>query len=661
MFSSLGLFKKTSCPEQPHCSLKYCLFAHDQSEKQKDLLPGVNRPPKAHQLEVDDKINGSDGPRKRRRIDAQTINDDRSQSTLVTTSKAVVSPVTDPPKPDTSAVQIKTLGDGLPRTASREISPPPRRLAKDTSTKRTLAENTQPGRVRAVQNGEGSVEFPATARKAFAPKAKASEESLNPRMLLNPPVSHPIRTKLITMLHGEMIRLNEEVKKSLDASDVALALSDQELIVEALDEEFQTAKKNPTVYQNVIKSRIMVLRKMKLSVWREERTKKIAQRQPKSEKQKPNAPKAIETGLTPAEEIAFAPRLAAKQEGLSKHGYITTAPTAVELEVAMKGVESAQGWELCDRCKTRFQVFPGRRGEDGALTSGGNCTYHWAKARRPESVKGDTKPRDLKYACCDETVGVSAGCTKSDTHVFKISDPKRLALVMPFQLTPASDRTNLPGAVCFDCEMGYTTLGLELIRLTATAFPDGRPLLDVLVRPLGEVLDLNSRFSGVWPEDWAKATPFDEDAVQSDTDPMPNLQIVDSPVVARELLFRLLTPETPLIGHALENDLNAVRILHPVIVDTCLLYEHPRGLPIRYGLKVLMKKFLDRDIQMGGDQGHDSKEDARAAGDLVRRRIGKMWEQMKLEGWSVRDGEFYPPLPPGASVDQKPSLPKRAG
>lgn len=661
MFSSLGLFKKTSCPEQPHCSFKYCLFAHDRSQGQEDHVPGPNKPSKAHQPEVDDNINGFDGPRKRRRIDAENINGNRSPSILVTPSKAIVSPGADHPEPDTSAVHIKTLGDVLPRTASRKISPPPRRLAKDTSTKRTLAENAQPNRVRAVQDGEGSVESAATARKAPAPKAKASEESLNPRMLLNPPVSHPIRTKLITMLHGEMVRLNEEVKKSQDTSDVALALSDQELIVEALDEEIQMAKKNPTVYQNVIKSRIMILRKMKLTVWREERTKKLAQRQPKAEKQKLNVPKAIETGLTPAEEIAFVPRLAAKQEGLSKHGYVTTAPTAAELEVAMKGVESAQGWELCDRCKTRFQVFPGRRGEDGALTSGGNCTYHWARARRPESVKGDTKPRDLKYACCDETVGVSAGCTKSDTHVFKISDPKRLALVMPFQLTPASDRTNLPGAVCFDCEMGYTTLGLELIRLTATAFPDGRPLLDVLVRPLGEVLDLNSRFSGVWPEDWAKATPFDDDAVQSDTDTGPVLQIVDSPVVARELLFRLLTPETPLIGHALENDLNAVRILHPVIVDTCLLYEHPRGLPIRYGLKVLMKKFLDRDIQMGGDQGHDSKEDARAAGDLVRRRIGNMWERMKLEGWSVRDGEFYPPLPPGAPVEQKPTLPKRAG
>lgn len=449
--------------------------------------------------------------------------------------------------------------------------------------------------------------------------------------------------KLVTMLYEQMVRLNDETKKCQDESRDALVLSDQALITEALDEEFQVARKSSAVYQNVIKSRIMVLKRMKLEVWKEERSKKIAQNVPDAGQKKPSAPKTIETGLTPAEEITFVPRLAAKQEGLGKHGYIMSTPTAAELEAAQKGVESAHGWELCDRCKTRFQIFPGRRAEDGALTSGGSCTYHWAKPRRPDMVKGETKRPDLKYACCDETLGTSTGCTKADSHVFKISDDKRLALVMPFESTPVGDQPDLPGPVCFDCEMGYTTYGMELIRLTATAWPDGRELLDILVHPIGEVLDLNSRFSGVRPEEFANAAPYQKD-VQPGV--APTLQIVESPFKARELLFELLTPETPLIGHALENDLNAVRVLHPVIVDTCLLYAHPKGLPLRFGLKALMKRHLDRDIQMGGDQGHDSKEDARAAGDLVRYRIGEMWQRMKDKGWSIRDGDFCPPSQP---------------
>ncbi len=53
---------------------------------------------------------------------------------------------------------------------------------------------------------------------------------------------------------------------------------------------------------------------------------------------------------------------------------------------------------------------------------------------------------------------------------------------------------------------------------------------------------------------------------------------------------------------------------------------------------------------MAGSQGHDSKEDARAAGDLVRLKVAESWKMMKRDGWTVKDGEFNPPLPP---VDAK--------
>ncbi|KAL8810938.1 MAG: hypothetical protein Q9223_007640 [Gallowayella weberi] len=610
MFSSLGLFKQTPSTQQKT----------------------------AHTLESDEDVDRGDGSRKRRRISRDIRDDISSIPTLAASSLPSKKPSTEPSQKSVEA---------LPRTASRLISPPPLRADRAPTSKPTLVSGTKA----AAFQSNGNVSSPlSNTRQELPPKTTAPEESLNPRMLLNPPVSHPIRLRLLAMLHEQMARLNDELKKSDDASKATLTLSDAELIRQALDEEFQTAKKNPTVYQNLIKSRIMVLKKMKLAVWKDERGKKVAERLPKSVSKQPGPPKPIETGLTPAEEISFVPRLAAQQEGLNKHGYITTVPTETELETARKGVESAQGWEQCDRCSTRFQVFPGRREEDGALTSGGQCTYHWAKPRRPDTVKGENKSRDLKYACCDETVGVSTGCTKAHSHVFKISDPKRLTLIMPFETTPVSDRTDIPGAVCFDCEMGYTTMGMELIRLTATAWPDGREVLDVLVRPLGEVLDLNSRFSGVWPDDYASAAPYDKAAQEPTDDEKPRLQLVDSPSRARELLFEHLRPDTPLIGHALENDLNAVRILHPIIVDTALLYPHPRGLPMRFGLKMLMKKYLNRDIQTAGAQGHDSKEDARAAGDLVRYRIGEMWRKMKGEGWRKQEGDFIPPFSDEAAL-----------
>jgi hypothetical protein len=195
--------------------------------------------------------------------------------------------------------------------------------------------------------------------------------------------------------------------------------------------------------------------------------------------------------------------------------------------------------------------------------------------------------------------------------------------------------------------MGYTAFGLELIRITAISWPEHEALLDVLVRPLGTIIELNSRFSGVWPEHFASAIPYADWHPPSEfQDPgatPPPLPIVDSPQKARELLCSFLTPSTPLIGHAIENDLNATRLCHPNIIDTMLLYPHPRGLPLRYGLKMLTKKYLERDIQMGGDRGHDSMEDAVATGDLVRVRVARQWREMQSKGWKFESGELVGP------------------
>ncbi len=585
MFSSIGLFKHVDCPEHPHCSLSNCIFAHRSAS---EAVPATISSPEERSGEVDVDLNG---PRKKRRLN-------------------------------------------LPVIAPSDISPPRRRLQSKAVEKN----------VSATLNKTSS----GPTLKITSPPAKTVQVSLNPKMIQNPPAAHGVRIQLITMIHEQMVRLNEEVQSP---SQNALRLSPQELIVEALEEEENIAKQNPAVYLNIIKLRITKLKKMKFAEWKEERLKQIAKRAPveliaKAER----SPKIVVTGLSSSQEIAFLSRLLAKQGDLARHGYVPHAVRDEEIAQARSGVEAAQGWEQCDRCKTRFQVFPGRREEDGALTSGGACTYHPAKPRRPQAKdKADKGHKEAVYACCNETVGESAGCTQATTHVFKISEPKRLALIMPFKETPPKLLTPGPDiAVCFDCEMGYTTLGLELIRLTATAWPNGEELLDVLVRPLGEVLDLNSRFSGVWPKDYANALPYECLSIDEKPplkDSGQRLRIVESPTVARDLLFEHLTPETPLIGHALDNDLNATRIIHPSIVDTVLLFPHPRGLPLRFGLKALMKNHLDRDVQMGGDQGHDSKEDARAAGDLVRLKVSEMWKSMNRDGWTVRNTEFFPPLP----------------
>lgn len=181
---------------------------------------------------------------------------------------------------------------------------------------------------------------------------------------------------------------------------------------------------------------------------------------------------------------------------------------------------------------------------------------------------------------------------------------------------------------------------MELLRLTATNWPDGEELLDVLVKPYGAILDLNTRFSGVKTDQFVDALPYDG-SVNSVKD--SRLRIVDSPAAARSLLFGLISPSTPLIGHAIENDLNVTRIVHPSIIDTCLLYPSRYGLPYRRALRQLSEEFLGRQIQLGGANGHDSKEDANAAMDLVRLLLGKKWRSMKRHGCRFEDGRLVEP------------------
>jgi hypothetical protein len=59
----------------------------------------------------------------------------------------------------------------------------------------------------------------------------------------------------------------------------------------------------------------------------------------------------------------------------------------------------------------------------------------------------------------------------------------------------------------------------------------------------------------------------------------------------------LISSDTVLIGHSLENDLIALRIVHTKCMDTAHLYEHPRGFPYRMKLKVLAETHLNWSIQ----------------------------------------------------------------
>ena len=51
------------------------------------------------------------------------------------------------------------------------------------------------------------------------------------------------------------------------------------------------------------------------------------------------------------------------------------------------------------------------------------------------------------------------------------------------------------------------------------------------------------------------------------------------------------------------------------------MYHHPRGRPLKPGLKWLTEKWCGRNIQTKGEGGHDPEEDARACLDLLKKKL----------------------------------------
>ncbi|OQE46204.1 hypothetical protein PENCOP_c001G02028 [Penicillium coprophilum] len=620
MFTSLGLFGSVSCPRGKDCSLLKCIFSHDN----------VPIPAEAQPLKIP--ASGDDGPpSKRVKVESVQLPGSSIPSCNLTQSSLEMG-----------------------RRSSKPVAPKQNQNTQDSSR---AQEATQPTSSHGPPNPSGSkpakhINTASAPSSAQLPPRKAPKETLNPRMLAHAPATHGTRTAILQKLHSAMTALNEKLRKDKNSSNRCFVLTPDEIITMALDEEEKFARDSPSVYGNVIRLRIVRVTKMGIDEWIKEVMSHLNTRYYKiNPVQKPQAiPRPINTGLTPAEEITVVSQLVTPLTGLEEHGYVTTQPTNAEIETAKRGVDGSKGWEKCDRCSQRFQVFPGRR-EDGALASGGHCDYHPGRPVYPQRKKTDhvTGPSQPYFPCCGEALGTSTGCTRAETHVFKVSETKRLASILQFKTTPSQPGKGPLEPISIDCEMGYTTLGLELIRLTAVSWPKGSDLLDVLVRPMGEVLDLNTRFSGVTPQHYASAKPYgtpipsiSSPSIDGEKKINPPLQLVQSPTEARDLLLQLLQPETPLIGHAIDNDLNACRIIHPTVIDTVLLYPHPKGLPIRMGLKALAQKHLSRDIQVG-DNGHDSKEDSIATGDLVRVKVGEKWKLLKKDGHKIEGGKLVHP------------------
>lgn len=383
------------------------------------------------------------------------------------------------------------------------------------------------------------------AKAAPPPKRKVV---FSPVMLDHPPAQHQLRLRYLSVIRDKL----EEVK-----------CNDPE--AKAMELEKQTAERSTAgTYANNIRTLVREILRGEHNEGAEEAREKQA---------------AKSTRLKYREELA---KLIIPESKLSKR-YIIEIPSG-EVEEDNKPVK-------CDRCGAMF--YP---------TEEAPVECHFHLLRRNYNL--EKKKLEDVFPCCGQVLGESNGCELRSTHVFKLSAPSELHKAIPFRTvpdTPASSKWLF--GVAIDCEMAYTSKGMELIRVTALDWDSGDVVLDRTVFPSGRVLDLNTRFSGV-----------------SDLNEGTTLNSVHYPTLdfesALTALFEYVGPHTIIIGHGLENDLQTLRLVHNLVVDTAMLY--PRHATRTHSLKQLAWTFLSRNIQSGE---HDSYEDAGAAMDIVKADI----------------------------------------
>jgi RNA exonuclease 1 len=168
-------------------------------------------------------------------------------------------------------------------------------------------------------------------------------------------------------------------------------------------------------------------------------------------------------------------------------------------------------------------------------------------------------------------------------------------------------RVGAPKLFAIDCEM---CLAGEIKQLARIAVVDERMelVVDELVRPEMAVTDYLTRYSGITAEllQTARISAADARAKL-----LALLRDASSPVV--------------LVGHSLENDLQALGIAHDSVLDTALLYPlqtRSSGPPCKAPLRALALRHLGRAIQRS-TSGHDPREDASAAMELALLKLSR--------------------------------------
>ncbi|GBN57601.1 putative exonuclease C637.09 [Araneus ventricosus] len=151
-----------------------------------------------------------------------------------------------------------------------------------------------------------------------------------------------------------------------------------------------------------------------------------------------------------------------------------------------------------------------------------------------------------------------------------------------------------------DCEMCRTAENPQELTRIAVVNEKLETIYHTLVKPEANIIDYMTRYSGITKEMLADVTIKHSDVQQ--------------------MLQKLLPPDAILVGQSLNCDLHALKMIHPYVIDTSIIFNSSGIRGKKSSLKSLTYTFLNEAIQNKKD-GHNPVEDSIAAMKLVQLKL----------------------------------------